>query len=83
MVGGVVSIITDCGKRGLEINCVGTGCERYDRLSVKIKKTDRWKEISPGDGFWWHGRRAYWSPKGGPDSDVEFEQLGYSYSPAK
>ena len=47
MVGGKVSIVTDRGDR-VEVSCVGTGPERYDRCATCIKKEGRWGEIKAG-----------------------------------
>lgn len=80
MIGGVVSIVTEFPV-GVEINCVGTGSERYDRCAVRIAKDNRtWRDIRPGDSFWWLGREAYWVSRDSGRCAV-FRRLGYSYKP--
>ena len=96
MVGGKISIVTEL-EDSVEVNCVGTGSERYDRCAIKISKQNhRWKEMKSGDSFWWQGRKAMWTPKEnclydeeskrlghkiGVHWDIEFDRIGYSYSP--
>ena len=93
MVGGHVSLVIDCEPDVIEVQCVGTGCERYDRTAVKVRKEGRWREIKPGDSLWWQGSRVYWTPKsvredesdrryrGGVDFDIPLERRGCSYTP--
>lgn len=89
MIGGDVSIVTDKGDV-VEVQVVGRGCERYDRLAVKVKKEGRWREIRPGDSIWWQSSWVFWTPRGGhlPDNarcgrdyDIKIARAGYSYKP--
>lgn len=94
MVGGKVSIVTELDD-SVEVNCIGTGCERYDRCCVRVSKDSRWREIKPGDSFWWQSRDTYWTPRdalrpsedsrarAGVDYDIKLARVGYSYRPRR
>lgn len=76
MVGGEVINIVKTAD-GTWVQCLDT---TYGDQTSAIRVKDA-KEMKTGDRLWWHGTRAYWTPK--PDDgreDIVLERIGYSHS---
>lgn len=97
MVGGLVHEVNECDDRPGVLEVVCRDRLRPDeRTAVKIEKSGRWAEIKPGDSFWWQAGKCMWTPsenalfeeesearghKCGVHFDIQFDKVGYSYSP--
>jgi len=89
MVGGTVSIVQRAREGEIQIQVVGEGCERYDRLAVNVPDNEETRRIQPGDSMWWQSDSCYWTPRAnraglgrsGIDYDLRIKRIGYSYRP--
>lgn len=76
MVGGVVANIVKT-EDSVWVQCIDRTYS-YQTCAIRVKDA---KEMKVGDRLWWHGKRAFWTPK--PDDgreDVVLERVGYSHS---
>jgi hypothetical protein len=75
MVGGTIVDIVKVTPAKWWVNCV----ERHDQCAIYLNPAGLPLEV--GDGLWWQGRSAFWTPASGACADVELERIGFSGVP--
>ena len=88
MVGGDVSIVTARDDGAIEVQVVGRGPERYQRLAVLVEDSEKARRIKAGDRLWWQSSWVFWTPvpvpkdpRDGVDYDIRLNRASYSYEP--
>lgn len=86
MIGGTVLEIIVLPDR-VWINCVEDNSE--SKCAIYVESNEKSKAITPGDGVWWQGGWAMWTPykirgskdpkfKSGKDFDIKMPRIGCS-----
>lgn len=81
MIGGdAIEVLI--GKDRVWINCqdrpVRTPPNKHNTCAIYVKRDRNSERVQVGDGVWWHGRVAYWTPKGSTVEDIPLVRIGYS-----
>ena len=79
MVGGTINDIELLYVEGIykiySVNVRGTGCEKNDMLSVKLKMTaDETPHLRKGNSVWWHDKKAFLGK-----NEIKVEKIGNSF----
>jgi hypothetical protein len=80
MIGGTVESVTPDGER-IKIVVTETTYERADYCAIRVKPSADARAVKPGEGLWWQGGFAYWTPANRSRRDVALERVGYSFDP--
>ena len=87
MVGGtVVEICEFEGKYWVNVR------DNRDECAIFVEKNEDSDKVEIGDGLWWQGRDAFWTPQdfkgasekgmsGGVHYDIKIPRIGYSGVP--
>ncbi|TXH55024.1 MAG: hypothetical protein E6Q97_09745 [Desulfurellales bacterium] len=98
MVGGIVIEVCDhpTDRHKLWVNCADRAYRKQkhpDECAIYVEKNETSARIQIGDGLWWQGRDAMWTPqenrgsqeerekrglKCGVDYDIRIPRIGYS-----
>lgn len=81
MVGGTVVEVCEVPGRPdvLFVDCADMprGRTRPDTCAVHVERSATSERIDVGDGLWWQGSLAYWTPLGMRMSQEEHETAGH------
>lgn len=77
MVGGTIIDIVKVRDDKWWVNCVETFTRRVpEQCAIYVNPLH--ERLDVGDGFWWHGDFAYWTPRDRSRVDVKLPRIGLS-----
>ncbi len=92
MVGGTVIEVVDLATK-VYVNCADRPYNKTEECAIYVARDDNSQKIEIGDGIWWQGNKAMWTPaanrtndrqakkrklKCGVDYDIVIPRIGYS-----
>lgn len=90
MVGGTVIEVCNAEHRtdAIYVDTADkpAGRTKADTCAIYVERTPESEKIEIGDGLWWQGEWAYWTPQKnrkpggecGVDFDIKIQRIGYS-----